>query len=95
MRRKVSWLFVWTNLVFWLGQAGGCSTPWENQNYKIADEPAGIDSSVPIEPGPEVQRLRVEADPQTPTPSPAPAAPSGSRSQVFSILRNQWSILSP
>jgi hypothetical protein len=81
MRRKVGWLFIWTNLVFWLGQAGGCSTPWENQNYKIADEPAGIDPSVPIEPAPRVERLRVEADPEpkppgAPAPAPAEAPPA-------------------
>ena len=53
MRRKVSWLFFWFTMVFWLGSAGGCATSGQDQNYKILEDQGGIHRSVPVEPGNE------------------------------------------
>ncbi len=36
MRHKVKWLFVWICLVLWLGNAWGCATRGNEQNYKAS-----------------------------------------------------------
>ena len=36
MRHKVKWLFVWICLVLWLGNAWGCATKGNEQNYKAS-----------------------------------------------------------
>lgn len=80
MRRKVGWLFFWLTMVFWLGNAGGCSTPWPNQNYRELHRPGGIDTStVPVEPmgnehlGVAYLAEEGEADPAAPADDAPPA----------------------
>lgn len=89
MRRKVAWLSVWVTLVYWLGNAGGCTT---SQPEGMADQGSAPRIVLPDEPGapadepkpaavasvdePESKPTVVAAaDEPAPSTQPAPAEP--------------------
>lgn len=83
MRHKVKWLFVWICLVLWLGNAWGCATKGNEQNYKASqpEHPSIIEkeeaTSVPADGANSV------AD------APAPAATTVTP-LVAGLDRSQW-----
>jgi hypothetical protein len=97
MSSKVAWIAFFVTLVFWLGQAGGCASNGDEQNYKLLEEDrpmfntepgGGAEADAPAQMN---ATATAEAAPAATVESASVAHPASDDQQsVTGIDRSQW-----